>query len=198
MSFVFIDHHSTQRGVHPFGRKEKRLVHDWSQFPIAFFDRDGTLIKNLPYNGDPEKIFWIDGAVDACKHLTAHGWLVGIVSNQSGIARGYLEDTEVHAFHNEMRRQFYDKGGHFDFIEFCPHMANSHPDRKPNPGMILRILRELNGDRERSFLIGDSESDLRAAKAGGIPGFRYDGSERLDRMVCKIVTEILERSEHRR
>lgn len=135
------------------------------QYPDAvLFDRDGTLITDVPYNGDPERVRPMPGARDVLRVLRAHGVRTGVVSNQSGIGRGLLTRAQVDAVNAEVEARL----GRFGTWQVCPH----HPDdgcecRKPAPTMILRACAALGARPERTYFIGDIEADVKAALAAG-------------------------------
>ncbi|XVS66835.1 D-glycero-alpha-D-manno-heptose-1,7-bisphosphate 7-phosphatase [Actinosynnema sp. CA-299493] len=136
------------------------------QYPDAvLFDRDGTLISDVPYNGDPDRVRPMPGAGDVLRVLRAHGVRTGVVSNQSGIGRGLLTRSQVDAVNAEVEALL----GRFDTWQVCPH----HPDdgcecRKPAPTMILRACAALGARPGRTYFIGDIEADVEAALAAGV------------------------------
>jgi D,D-heptose 1,7-bisphosphate phosphatase len=165
--------------------------------PCAFFDRDGVLNHDTGYTYRPEDLRWQPGAREAVKRLNDAGYLVVVVTNQAGIARGYYEEQHVHAFHARMQADLAETGARIDAMYFCPYHSDGsvaryrvadHPDRKPNPGMILQAMRDLPIRREGSFLIGDRDSDLAAAAAAGLPHALYAGGD-LDALVRRMMTE---------
>ncbi len=123
------------------------------------------------------------GAVAAIRAVRAAGYLVVVVSNQSGVAHGMYAEEAVHDFHRHMSAALAPEGAAVDAFYFCPYhvegsvpaYARAHDDRKPAPGMLLRAARDLDLDMGRSLLIGDRDSDLVAAARAGIPGHRYRG-----------------------
>ncbi|WP_210346981.1 HAD family hydrolase [Bradyrhizobium sp. CCBAU 53351] len=152
--------------------------------PAVFFDRDGVLNEDDGYTFEPEKIRWVEGAQQAVKAVNDAGYLAFVVTNQSGIARGFYEERHVHDLHEWMSRELANVGAHIDAFEFCPH----HPDglieryralcncRKPEPGMIRALLERYAVDLDASFMIGDKQTDLAAAQAAGIAAYLFDGS----------------------
>jgi D-glycero-D-manno-heptose 1,7-bisphosphate phosphatase len=150
----------------------------------AFFDRDGVLNLDKGYVHRPADITWTAGAAAAVRHANRAGLWAVVVTNQSGVARGYYEEADVEALHAWMTREFAAQGARIDRFYHCPfHEAarvdayrwTDHPDRKPNPGMLLRAIADLAIDPARSFLIGDQPSDLAAAQRAGIVGYLFKG-----------------------
>ncbi len=144
--------------------------------PAAFLDRDGTIIEDPGYLRDPEKIQFIPGAIDALRALERAGYRLVLVSNQAGVARALLTETDVRRVNERLLALLAEAGVYLDGIYFCPH----HPDygppeyrrdcdcRKPKPGMIHRAIRDLGLDPSRSVVIGDHVTD--AALAQAFPG----------------------------
>lgn len=159
--------------------------------PIAFLDRDGVLNHDTGYTHRTEDLVWQPDARAAVRLLNDEGYYVIVVTNQAGVAHGYYPTDAISAFHSHMQDELAEIGAHFDSLYFCPYHpeatvarynAVDHPDRKPNPGMIFRAFDEWPHDRERSFLIGDRQSDIEAAKNAGISGYLYDGSSLLEQV----------------
>ena len=163
--------------------------------PALFLDRDGVLNEDRGYVARWEDFRWIPGARETVAAFNRAGWLVIVVTNQSGVGRGYYTEDDMHALHARMLEELTAAGGHIDGFYFAPHHPESrleryrhpdHPDRKPNPGMILRAIADHHIDPARSFLIGDQDSDLEAARRAGVPGFRFEGGD-LDAFVCELL-----------
>lgn len=141
--------------------------------PAAFLDRDGTLNHDDGYTHRIEDFRWMDGAREAIRRLNDAGYLVFIVTNQAGIARGFYDDHAVETLHAWMQRDLARIGAHIDDIRYCPH----HPEgqvaalsvvcdcRKPNSGMLKSLIAHWNPDLSRSFLLGDSDKDVQAGTA---------------------------------
>ncbi len=151
--------------------------------PAVFFDRDGVLNHDHGYIGTRERFDWIEGAIDAVKTANARGALAFMVTNQSGVARGYFPENAVVALYAAMEADLAAQGAWLDDWRYCPHLpdaplAEYRLDcgcRKPKPGMILDLLRCWPADPARSVLIGDKTSDMEAAKGAGIRGLLYKG-----------------------
>jgi D-glycero-D-manno-heptose 1,7-bisphosphate phosphatase len=147
----------------------------------VFLDRDGVLNKDTGYPFRPEDMILVDGAPEAIAHLNRQGYLCVVVTNQSGVARGYFEESDVQNFHKAMGEAFRREGADIAAFYYCPfHPQGSieaycvdHPDRKPRPGMIERAIADLGIERQGSFLIGDRQSDMDAASAAGLPGYLF-------------------------
>jgi len=153
-----------------------------------FFDRDGTLNVDVHYLHDPADFLWIDGAIEAIRWANEHDYLVIVVTNQSGIARGYYDEDAVHHLHEWMNAELAAHGAHIDAFYYCPHhaegvvsgYARSCDCRKPASGMILRAMAEHDIDPAASWMFGDAQSDVSAAENAGVRGVRYTGGSLLD------------------
>lgn len=153
--------------------------------PALFLDRDGVLNVDRGYIARVEDVEWIDGAVDCIKAFKARGWLIFIVTNQSGIAFNLYSEDDMQAVHSHMLGVINAAGTDVDEVYFCPyHAEGTDPryrkdsiDRKPKPGMILKAMADYPVSKEASFLIGDKQTDIQAAHAAGIGGFLFaDGN----------------------
>ena len=154
--------------------------------PALFLDRDGVLNEDRGYVSRWEDFAWVPGAREVVAEFNGAGWLVIVVTNQSGVGRGYYTEADMHALHARMGEELSKAGAHVDAFYFAPHhpeapvAAYRHPDppdRKPNPGMILRALADWPIDRERSVLVGDKTSDMQAAARAGIRGLMFKGGD---------------------
>ena len=130
----------------------------------VLFDRDGTLVVDVPYNGDPDLVRPMPGAVEAVAAVRAAGLPIGVVSNQSGIARGIVTRAQVDAVNARVDALL----GGFDTWQICPHGPDDGCDcRKPAPGMVLRAAEALGVDPADVVVIGDIGADVGAAHAAG-------------------------------
>ncbi len=162
--------------------------------PAVFFDRDGVLNHDQGYLYRPADFEWIPGAVEAVRHLNSLGFLVFVVTNQSGVARGYYSEDDVAGLHAWMNAELAKFGAHIDAFYYCPHLPDGTVQeyrrdcrcRKPLPGLILQAFDEWEIDKERAFLVGDRLSDVQAAEAAGIRGFMFPGGNLLDFVRTKL------------
>lgn len=133
--------------------------------PVAvLFDRDGTLVEDVPYNGDPWLVKPMPGARDALALLRSRRIRVGVVTNQSGIGRGWLTTGQVRSVHARMEQLL----GPFDDFRYCPHIPEAGCDcRKPAPGMVRAACAALGVRPADTVVIGDIGADVEAARAAG-------------------------------
>ena len=130
----------------------------------VLLDRDGTLVVDVPYNGDPARVQPLGGAREALERLRAAGLLLAVVSNQSGVARGLLTAAQVEA----VNRRVDELLGPLGPWLVCPHAPEEGCScRKPRPGLVLRAAERLGVAPERCALIGDIGADVEAARAAG-------------------------------
>jgi D-glycero-D-manno-heptose 1,7-bisphosphate phosphatase len=167
--------------------------------PAAFFDRDGVINRDHGYVGSPDRFELVEGAARAIRLCRDAGYLVFVVTNQAGVAQGYFDEEAVQALHDHMRVLLAADGARLDDIRYCPH----HPQakrptyrkacscRKPEAGMILDLAKSWSVDLAHSFLIGDKESDLEAAKRAQMRSFLYREGP-LDLFVASAISRMTE------
>jgi len=140
-----------------------------------FLDKDGTLIKNVPYSVDPKKIVLIPGAGKALRLIQTAGYVPVIVTNQSGIARGFFSEKDLQPVKNTIKKLLKKNGVNLEGFYFCPHHPRGNvspyniecPCRKPNPGLLTKAAAELGIDLGNSWMVGDMASDIKAGKRAG-------------------------------
>lgn len=149
---------------------------------VLFLDRDGVINVDIGYLFDPAQLEFIPGAIEAMKEAQIRGYDIIVVTNQSGVARGYYTEEDVKALHAEMSRRLETDGVKILAYYYCPH----HPEgtvesykqdcncRKPKPGMLIRAIEEWNIDIDGSFLVGDKPSDVQAAEAIGMRAYPFE------------------------
>jgi D-glycero-D-manno-heptose 1,7-bisphosphate phosphatase len=140
-----------------------------------FLDKDGTLIPDIPYNVDPDLITIVPDAIEGLKQLSAEGYLLIIISNQAGVARGYFTEDKLPAVERRIKDLLEKQGIKLSGFYYCPH----HPEgsiseytkdcdcRKPQSGMLLRAAREHHIDLSSSWMIGDILNDVEAGNRAG-------------------------------
>ena len=151
--------------------------------PALFLDRDGVINIDRNYIYRVEDFEWVEGAADVIKRFNDKGWWVFVVTNQSGIARGYYTEEQMQTLHDWWTIELYKRGAKIDRNYHCPfhedgtiaRYTKDSYDRKPKPGMLIHAMTDFPVIKERSFLIGDKQADLEAAKAAGVRGFLFSG-----------------------
>jgi D-glycero-D-manno-heptose 1,7-bisphosphate phosphatase len=134
--------------------------------PVIWLDRDGTVVDDPGYLDDAARLVLLPGAAEAVRRLNQLGTVV-LVTNQSGIGRGYMTRETVDEIHAELERRLSDFGAHLDGVEICPHRPDEECDcRKPRPGMVLRARAAIDA-RGTEYMIGDKAADLGLARATG-------------------------------
>ncbi len=143
-----------------------------------FLDRDGTINEELEFISSPDDVVLIPRSAEAIREANQLGLKVFVITNQSGIARGFIKEEELVKVHNKLVELLNNAGAHLDAIYFCPH----HPEfgeppykiecdcRKPNSGMLRQAEKEYNIDLKKSFVVGDRIIDVQTAHAVGATG----------------------------
>lgn len=141
-----------------------------------FLDRDGVINHDPGYVHRPEQVEFIDGIFELCRAAVTRGYLIIIITNQAGIGRGYYTEAQFHSLMDWMRARFAAEGAPITEVYFCPshpeHGIGAYridsPDRKPNPGMILKAQQAFALDLTASLLIGDKSGDCEAGARAGV------------------------------
>lgn len=163
--------------------------------PAVFFDRDGVLNEDTVFPHLEEHLVLIPGAAEAVRRLNDLGYIAVIVTNQSGVARGLFTLDQMNAFNALLVGRLAERGARIDAVYSAPWHRDAvdpawrhpdHPDRKPNPGMLLKAIADHHIDPGRSLMIGDRQSDLDAATGAGVTGYLFSGGD-LDDFVRGIL-----------
>ena len=144
----------------------------------AFLDRDGVINEDTGYLHNIKDFKWIEGAIEALKILKENNFLIIVISNQSGVARGFFSEQDVHNLHKWINIQLSEhniKIDDFFFATELPKTEISKTRRKPSPKMIEEAMVKYNLNRDDCFMIGDKDIDILAAKNAKIRGFLFEG-----------------------
>lgn len=136
-------------------------------WPAVFLDRDGTLMRDVDYCGDPKKVEIFPGAAEALRRLKANGYRLVVITNQSGVGRGYFTEEDYRKVEMEFVRQLGEDL--LDGSYHCPDMPGTNSmRRKPAPGMVLEAERDHHLDLSRSWFVGDKASDIECGRNAGV------------------------------
>ena len=160
----------------------------------VFFDRDGTLNVDVHYLHRPKDFKWIPEAKEAIKYVNDHGYLAILVTNQSGVARGYYPEADIRHVYDWMNEQLSAVGAHLDALYYCPHHpAGTVPEytkvctcRKPSPQLVNDACCKYQIDKQQSYFVGDTNTDMQCAANAGITGIRYQGGSLLQSIKSSI------------
>ncbi len=155
----------------------------------VFLDRDGTVIEDLDYARDPDRVRLLPGAAAGLARLQAAGFQLVLVSNQSGIGRRIITPEQARAVHERLVAILAGEGIALQSVKYCPHAPWEGCDcRKPEPGMLIAASEELGLDLASSFMVGDKPSDVEAGRRAGCRAVllcsdapRYDGADHVAR-----------------
>ena len=143
------------------------MTPDSTLWPAAFLDRDGTINREVNYLGSPDELELLPGAVEGLRLLRDAGYVLVVVTNQSGVARGYFGEEDVRAVHRRLQALLRAQGASVDAFYMCPHHPEGRgvyrrvcPCRKPGTALYERAARELGLDLQRGVVIGDKTTDL--------------------------------------
>jgi D-glycero-D-manno-heptose 1,7-bisphosphate phosphatase len=136
--------------------------------PAVFLDRDGTVTEEVGYLNHLSRFRLLPGVVEAIRRLKEASVPVIVVTNQSGVGRGYFPETLVHDVHERLKAELLEGGAQLDGVYYCPHVSADECEcRKPKTGMLDQAARELRLDLRRSFVVGDRHSDVELAYRAG-------------------------------
>lgn len=174
----------------------------------VFLDKDGTVIANVPYNVHPGRIRLLPGVGEGLRALHGAGYRIVIVTNQSGVARGFFTEEELRAAGEHIGRLLAAEGVPLAGFYYCPHLSDGVVPaysvrcdcRKPSPGLLLRAARELDLDLAASWMVGDILHDVEAGRRAGCrtvlvaPGGETEWALSADRLPHHIVGSVAEAS----
>ena len=156
----------------------------------VFIDRDDTIAKDVPYCPSPDKLVLFDGVGGSIRRLNDAGFLVIVVTNQSGVGRGYFTESRLSEIHDKMRSDLAEDGAKLDAIYFCPHLPEEGCEcRKPNIGMVLQAMMDFDIDLSSSFVVGDSEREMELARRIGAKGIQVSPGFDFRQAVDQILKE---------
>jgi D-glycero-D-manno-heptose 1,7-bisphosphate phosphatase len=136
--------------------------------PAVFLDRDGTIAEEVGYLNHVSRFRMFPFVAAAIRRLNEAKYPAIVITNQSGVGRGYFPDSLIHAVHELMTKQLAKEGAHIDALYYCPHKGDDAcACRKPKPGMLERAAREHHLDLRRSFVVGDRYGDIQLAHRVG-------------------------------
>jgi D-glycero-D-manno-heptose 1,7-bisphosphate phosphatase len=157
----------------------------------AFLDRDGVLNRRATehdYVKSVAEFAWLPGAREGVRRLNDEGWLVLVVTNQRGVGRGLMSAADVEEIHAHAQRGLAEVGARIDAFYVCPHRdEDGCACRKPQPGLILRAAREWDVDLAGSFLIGDDDRDIEAARRAGVPARKMASNGDLEQILVDLL-----------
>lgn len=152
----------------------------------VFLDRDGTINVDTGYLSDPEELVLLAGSVEGIKKLNDRGVKVIVITNQSGVGRGYFGEEAVAKVNARLSELLALEGARVDAVYYCPHRPDEECTcRKPRNGLLLKAAEEHGVDLSRSFMVGDKASDVelaRSCKARGVLVLTGDGMEEISKM----------------
>jgi D-glycero-D-manno-heptose 1,7-bisphosphate phosphatase len=162
----------------------------------VFIDKDGTLIPDIPYNTNPDLISLSENSIEGLRELKKQGYLLVVISNQSGVARGYFKEEALSGIEKKLSNLLNEAGASLDGFYYCPH----HPAgnvagfnircecRKPASGMILKAAEDLDVDLSQSWMVGDILNDIEAGKQAGCQAILIDNHNETEWYINEIRT----------
>lgn len=167
---------------------ERKSGYNRAMQKALFLDRDGVINEDLGYVYEVRNFKFCEGIFEALVNFSARGYKLIVITNQSGIGRGYYTARQFEILNEFMLEEFKKRGVTIDEVYFCPHAPEDNCEcRKPHPKMILDAARKFSVDLERSIMIGDKQSDMDAAIAAGV-GRKF----LIDGVIFKSVRQIYE------
>jgi D-glycero-D-manno-heptose 1,7-bisphosphate phosphatase len=167
--------------------------------PFLILDRDGTIIELKAYLSEPRDVVLLPGAARGLQHLTSQGYGLIVITNQSGIGRGYFDETQLKSVHQRMIDLLSNEGVTLDRIYYCPHTPDDHClCRKPHPALLLEACAEFQFDPAHCFVIGDNRCDIELGNAVGATtllvrtGYGAELERELNLPPCLVANDLVE------
>ena len=153
-----------------------------------FLDRDGVINQERKdYVKNIQEFNILNGVADAIRIIKKHGFLSIIITNQSAVNRGLLSENVLSQIHNNLQKYLNENNTSFDAVYFCPHTPEENCDcRKPKPGLILKAAKEFDIDLSKSYMIGNSHTDIEAANLSGCKGILLQQNKSLLEVVEQL------------
>ena len=141
----------------------------------VFIDRDGTITRDVSYCSRPKDLELFEGAAQSVKKLNDAGYLVIMITDQSGIGRGYFTEDTLHKIHEKMKKDLANEGAIVDSIYYCPHHPQENCNcRKPNTGLIKKAIQDFDISIKESYVMGDRLRDIELAERIGCKPIKVD------------------------
>ena len=167
---------------------------DSEKTKAVFFDRDGTINSDVGhyYIYRPEDFVFNPGVIAGMKRLQEAGYLLIVITNQGGVAKGEYTDDDVHRVHDYMCAELQKSGVHIDAIYYCPHHDSIAPCqcRKPSPYMVNQAVEKFNIDREASWFVGDGNRDVECAQAAGVRALKIEKNQDITPVIDTILSTL--------
>lgn len=160
----------------------------------VFLDRDGVinevLTDRVKFVNRPDQLYFLPGVEEAIKHLNMYFDYVFVVTNQGGVGLGYMKEKQLQKIHDHMVNELAKKGASIHEVAYCPHKPKAGCEcRKPNSKMILVLAEKYNVDLEKSYMVGDTDTDIQAGKKAGTKAIFIGKSDPLADAVCSNLKE---------
>lgn len=161
-------------------------------------DRDGTIIVDKNYLNSPDHVEFLPGAIEGLSEMIKKGYLLIVVTNQSGVERGLVQESNIHLIHERMNQTLSQYGIAITAYYYNTTADAKHPDRKPNPGMLLSAIRDWNLDPKTCWMIGDRPADIEAGERADMRTMYIENSQHVlqNSKPTVVVKDLLSAAKH--